>query len=56
LAQGNKVKLEILKLTGAFVDDLALSENDLKRQDVRRLIERLLVTLYRNRGANLLNL
>jgi hypothetical protein len=55
-AQGSQVKLEILNLTGGLLNDLALSENDLKRQDVRRLVERLLVTLYRNRGVNLLNL
>jgi len=56
VAHGGRTKLEVLKLTGAFVNDLSLSENDLGRQDIRRLLEKLLVTLYRNQGVNLLNL
>jgi hypothetical protein len=55
-AQGGQIKLEILKMTGSFVNDLDLTEKDLRRQDVRRLIEQLLITLYRSQGANLLNL
>jgi hypothetical protein len=31
-------------------------EKDLARQDIRRLIERLLITLYRSQGLDLLNL
>jgi hypothetical protein len=56
VAHGGRIRLEILKMTGAFVNDLDLTERDLSRQDIRRLIERLLVTLYRNQGVNLLNL
>jgi hypothetical protein len=56
IANGGRVRLEIIKMTGAFVNDLDLTEKDLGRQDIRRLIERLLVTLYRNQGVNLLNL
>jgi hypothetical protein len=53
---GGKVKLQALKVNGAIVNDLELTEKDMGRQDIRRLIERLLVTLYRSQGANLLNL
>jgi len=53
---GATIKLEILKFTGSFVNDLRLGEKDLARQDIRRLIERLLVTLYRSQGLDLLNL
>jgi phosphoenolpyruvate synthase/pyruvate phosphate dikinase len=56
IAHGGKIRLETLKMTGAFVNDLDLTEKDLSRQDIRRLIERLLVTLYRSQGINLLNL
>ena len=56
IAHEGRVRLEILKMTGAFVNDLDLTEKDLCRQDIRRLIERLLVILYRNQGVNLLNL
>lgn len=56
MTHGGRIKLEILKMTGAFVNDLDLTEKDLSRQDIRRLIERLLVTLYRSQGVNLLNL
>jgi len=53
---GANLKLEILKMSGAFVNDLDLQDKDLARQDIRRLIEKLLVTLYRNQGLDLLNL
>ena len=53
---GANLKLEILKMSGAFVNDLDLQDKDLKHQDIRRLIEKLLVTLYRNQGLDLLNL
>ena len=56
IAHGGRIRLETLKMTGAFVNDLDLTEKDLSRQDIRRLVERLLVTLYRNQGVNLLNL
>jgi hypothetical protein len=56
IACGGRIRLEILKMTGAFVNDLDLTEKDLSRQDIRRLIERLLVTMYRSQGVNLLNL
>jgi hypothetical protein len=55
-ANGCRIELEILKINGAIMNDLEIKESDLKRQDIRRLIERLLVTLYRNQGINLLNL
>ena len=53
---GATIKFEILKFTGSFINDLRLGEKDLARQDIRRLIERLLVTLYRSQGLDLLNL
>lgn len=53
---GANLKLEILKMSGAFVNDLYLQDNDLARQDNRRLIERLLITFYRRQGLDLLNL
>jgi hypothetical protein len=56
LAQGAMVQLEVLRLVGPIMPDLAFSEKDLARQDVRRLLERLLVVLYRNQGVELLNL
>ncbi len=56
VGNGASLKLEILKMSGAFVNDLDLQDSDLVRQDNRRLIERLLVTLYRNQGLDLLNL
>jgi len=56
IAHGGRIRLEILKMNGAFVNDLDLTEEDLGRQDIRRLIERLLITLYRSQGVNLLNL
>ena len=56
VAQGRSVRLEVLNLTGAFVNDLNLTERELSHQDTRRLIERLLVTLYRHQEVKLLNL
>lgn len=53
---GASIRLEILKLSGAFVNDLDFQEKDLAKQDIRRLIEKLLVTLYKNQDFNLLNL
>ncbi len=56
IGSGASLKLEILKMSGAFVNDLDLQEKDLAQQDTRRLIEKLLVTFYRNQGLDLLNL
>jgi hypothetical protein len=56
IKNGASLRLEILRMSGAFVNDLDLEEKDLARQDIRRLIEKLLVTLYRNQGLDLLNL
>lgn len=56
ISSGAKVSMELLKLNGSFLDDLEIQDADLKRQDVRRLIERLLIVLYRNRGLQILNL
>lgn len=56
IENGACLKLEILKLPGAFVNDLDLHEKDLARQDIRRLIEKLLTALYRHQGLDLLNL
>lgn len=56
IRNGANLKLEILKMSGAFVNDLDLQEKDLEKQDIRRLIEKLLISLYRNQGLNLLNL
>ena len=56
IENGASVKLEILKLSGAFVNDLDLQEKELAKQDIPRLIEKLLVTLYKNQGLILLNL
>lgn len=56
VGNGANLKLEILKMSGAFVNDLDLQDKDLARLEIRRLIEKLLVTLYRNQGLDLLNL
>jgi len=56
IGNGARLKLEVLKMSGAFVNELDLQDNDLERQDNRRLVERLLITLYRSQGLDLLNL
>lgn len=56
IGNGASIKLEILKMSGALVNDLDLQDKDLVRQDNRRLVERLLITLYRSQGLDLLNL
>lgn len=56
IGNGASIKLEILKMSGALVNDLDLQDKDLARQDNRRLVEKLLITLYRNQGLDLLNL
>lgn len=56
IGNGASIKLEILKMSGALVNDLDLQDKDLARQDNRRLVEKLLIKLYRNQGLDLLNL
>ncbi len=56
VTHGGRATLQILKLTGPLLSDLSLNNADLHRQDVRRSLESLLVTIYRSRGVNLLNL
>lgn len=56
VTNGAKIHLEILRIKSALLNDLLFCEEDLKHQDIRRLIERLLIILYRKQGLNLLNL
>jgi len=56
LASGHIVFLDILTLKGSFLNDMTFTDEDIERQDVRRLIERLLVALYRHHGVQLMNL
>ena len=50
------IKFEMLRITGLFINDLTLNEKDLEEQEIRRIIEKFLISLYRSHGANLLNL
>lgn len=56
LMQDSTVQLEILRINGSFTPDLSFTDTDLSSQDIRRLLEKLLMVLYRNQGVELINL
>ncbi|MCL4271212.1 MAG: hypothetical protein KJZ72_16770 [Anaerolineales bacterium] len=53
---GANVKFEILQFDGFFIKDLTLSKKDLEAQEIRRIIEKFLISLYKSYGFKLLNL
>ena len=56
LENGFKIGLDILQFDEIRIEDFTLTNNDLRDKHVRRFVEELLITIYKQKGFKILNL